>query len=89
MFFFIFSQKTETPPLHLFDYLSFFLIGIFGIGQDPPHPLVKKWSKKFWSKMVRNGKKTQFLVKNGQKKYKNFLIRIFWISRGAPLFDWK
>ena len=68
---------------------EYFLIRIFWIGQDPPHPLVKKWSKKFWSKMVRNGKKTQFLVKNGQKKSKNFLIRIFWISRGAPLFDWK
>ena len=47
--------------------------------------MVKKLS--FWSKMVN--KKTQFLVKNGQKKSKNFLIRIFWISRGAPLFDWK
>ena len=62
-------RKTENPPPFFFDYLSFFLIRIFWIGQDPL-PLMKKMVKQlsFWSKMVKK-KLTQFLVKKGQKKF--------------------
>ena len=34
--FLLLVKKTETPPSLCFDYLSFFIIRIFWIGQDPP-----------------------------------------------------
>ena len=86
--FFYFESKKLRPPAHspFFDHLSFFLIRIFWIRQDPP-PLMRIMVKN-GQKMVKNGQQTvKKWSTNGQqmvKKPEFFLIGIFWIGRDPP-----